>query len=427
MSGSYHHAEFEVLCALAHTGSLSASERRRLCGHLAVCSDCREAYQDYRSLVLTGIPPLASIYSHPDPVADWDDRPVRNALFASIRRSPRPSLEPSPGREQWAAPGGFWNCVLASHWVRVSLSASVIIAVAWGSYQAGKQRALVFRKHVSSSQTDSPKLVEAQAFRRLLDSQQTKIAVLKQESLRKEKEIESLRRSETTLEKRSQEFARTTEKSQLEVRSFAAERAALSAQLLEAEQKYSDAQKALNDLQSERDKAFLEVASLRSSVSELQASTQEQEQRLQDDERYLGADRDIRELMGARKLYIADVFDVDSRSQTRKPFGRVFYTENKSLIFYAFDLDRQPGISNATFQVWGAKDAAQGEKPRPFNLGILYMDSESNRRWVLRCDDAKQLAEIDAVFVTVEPHGGSVKPTSKPFLYALLRKVANHP
>jgi hypothetical protein len=55
------------------------------------------------------------------------------------------------------------------------------------------------------------------------------------------------------------------------------------------------------------------------------------------------------------------------------------------------------------------------------------MDSESNRRWVLRCDDPKQLAEIDAVFVTVEPNGGSVKPTSKPFLYALLRKVANHP
>ena len=47
--------------------------------------------------------------------------------------------------------------------------------------------------------------------------------------------------------------------------------------------------------------------------------------------------------MGARKLYIADVFDVDSGSRTRKPFGRVFYTQSKSLIFYAFDLDRQTG------------------------------------------------------------------------------------
>jgi hypothetical protein len=35
--------------------------------------------------------------------------------------------------------------------------------------------------------------------------------------------------------------------------------------------------------------------------------------------------------------------------------------------------------------------------------------------------------EIDAVFVTVAPHGGSQKPTGKPFLYAMLRKEANHP
>ena len=98
------------------------------------------------------------------------------------------------------------------------------------------------------------------------------------------------------------------------------------------------------------------------------------------------------------------------------------------LIFYAFDLDHRPGVKNASaFQVWGQKDTESGEKNRATNLGILYMDSESNRRWVLRLEDPKQLAEIDAVFVTVEPHGGSQKPTGKPFLYALLRREANHP
>jgi hypothetical protein len=61
------------------------------------------------------------------------------------------------------------------------------------------------------------------------------------------------------------------------------------------------------------------------------------------------------------------------------------------------------------------------------SLGVLYLDSESNRRWGLRLDDAKQLAEIDAVFVTVEPHVGNPKPTGKPSLYALLLKEANHP
>jgi hypothetical protein len=144
-----------------------------------------------------------------------------------------------------------------------------------------------------------------------------------------------------------------------------------------------------------------------------------------DDEQYLASDRDIRELMGARNLYIADVFDVDSHSRTRKPYGRIFYTQGKSLLFYAFDLDDQPEIKNAgTFQAWGRSDADKG---KPLNLGIFYMDSETNRRWVLRFDDAKKVTDINAVFVTVEPHGGSRKPTGKPFLYALLRKESNHP
>ena len=75
----------------------------------------------------------------------------------------------------------------------------------------------------------------------------------------------------------------------------------------------------------------------------------------------------------------------------------------------------------------GEKETIQGEQAKPLNLGILYLDSESNRRWILRFDNSQTLAEIDAVFVTVEPRGGSVKPTGKPFLFAMLRKEANHP
>jgi hypothetical protein len=191
---------------------------------------------------------------------------------------------------------------------------------------------------------------------------------------------------------------------------------------------YQFVQAQLTSLRAEHERTLLHTASLESRVDELTTLSRDQERRLKDSDQYLSSDRDIRELMGARKLYIADVFDVDSGSRTLKPFGRVFYTQSKSLIFYAFDLDRQPGVKNASaFQVWGKRDTESGEKMRATNLGILYMDSESNRRWVLRLDDPKQLAEIDAVFVTVEPHGGSQKPTGKPFLYALLRKEANHP
>jgi hypothetical protein len=37
------------------------------------------------------------------------------------------------------------------------------------------------------------------------------------------------------------------------------------------------------------------------------------------------------------------------------------------------------------------------------------------------------LAQIDAVFVTFEPDGGSHKPSSEPLLFAYLRLNSNHP
>jgi hypothetical protein len=55
------------------------------------------------------------------------------------------------------------------------------------------------------------------------------------------------------------------------------------------------------------------------------------------------------------------------------------------------------------------------------------MDSETNRRWTLRVDDPKQLAQLEAVFVTIEPRPQADQPTGKPFLVASLRREANHP
>jgi len=59
--------------------------------------------------------------------------------------------------------------------------------------------------------------------------------------------------------------------------------------------------------------------------------------------------------MGARDLYIAEVYDVSTDGATQKPYGRVFYTKGRSLVFYAYDLDQQAGAKNATFQAWGRR------------------------------------------------------------------------
>jgi len=259
-------------------------------------------------------------------------------------------------------------------------------------------------------------------------AQAAEVSQLEQQISGQEKQIAQLRAASALADKQVADLGNAKGEREADLRQRTEERDQLAARLAESEKAYQILQADYSSLRADHSRSLLHTASLESELTDLRAATRDQDRRLKDDEQFLTSDRDIRELMGARKLYIADVFDVDSGSHTRKPFGRVFYTQNKSLVFYAFDLDHQAGVKNAgVFQVWGQRDAEANGAPHAMNLGILYMDSESNRRWVLRSDDPKQLAEIDAVFVTVEPHGGSQKPTGKPLLYALLRKEANHP
>ena len=125
---------------------------------------------------------------------------------------------------------------------------------------------------------------------------------------------------------------------------------------------------------------------LRPADSQSREGTIDQQQaKLAEQKELLDHDRDIRELMGARDLYIAEVIDVGKDGTTQKSYGRVFFTKGKSLIFYAYDLDRQPGLKNAsTFQAWGQRGT---DRAQALNLGVFYEDSVSKKRWILKFDD----------------------------------------
>jgi hypothetical protein len=160
-------------------------------------------------------------------------------------------------------------------------------------------------------------------------------------------------------------------------------------------------------------------------VSDLTRALEEQQGALEQRDELLAHDRDIREMMGARDLYIAEIYDVAGTGETKKPYGRVFYTRGKSLIFYAYDLDEQSELKRvSTFQAWGRRGP---DRQQAINLGVFYEDNATKKRWILKCDDPKTLAQIDAIFVTVEPNGGSHKPSSKPLLFAYLKVNPNHP
>jgi len=430
--GSDDHDIFKKRCALAASGSLAPAELSELRAHLERCEECSEIFLQYRILTTRGMSFLANAYADGSEEAAWDGANVRERLMARVGNDQQMLLHRNNNTPPSIAPK-FLHRVVSSQFAKIALAAGLILAVASGAYRLGlhKQRQTQAKGETAASITDGQlqQLVREKNVAGDLSAVQTKkLSELQLESSAKQREIDKLQSALHSVEARSSELAAANSQSAEQLRLLTQQRAELNAQLESATQAYENDKSELASLRSERDKNLQQASALEAKIADLSATNRDQERRLKDAEQYLTSDRDIRELMGARKLYIADVFDVDGSSRTKKPFGRVFYTQGKSLIFYAFDLDREPGVVNAsTFQVWGQREGPQGEQPLPMNLGILYTDNESNRRWVLRFDDPKQLAEIDAVFVTIEPRGGSHKPTSKPFLYALLRKEVNHP
>ena len=429
--GGEEHEKYKELCALAASGSLAPLELSELRAHLEDCESCQKAFAQYRMLNTEGIPTLAEGYLARPERFIWDESAVRERLWTSIRTQQQTAPEqenqvPSAIRPDSSSRGKVR--ALAG----MAIAAGLLLAVAHGAYYLGartQHKQEVVAKAPTALEVQYQKLSEEKrAADESLAGQEKRLAQLQAESAEKEQSLAKLRASLRALEARSNELMAESSQSEAQLKEISQQRDDLNAKLQTMSQAYGNNQAELASLRSERDKTSLRTAFLESKIEDLSARNRDQDRRLKDAEQYLTSDRDIRELMGARKLYIADVFDVDGSSRTQKPFGRVFYTQGKSLIFYAFDLDRQPGVVNAsTFQVWGQRETPQGEPASPMNLGILYMDNETNRRWVMRFDDPKQLTEIDAVFVTVEPRGGSHKPTSKPFLYALLRNQANHP
>jgi hypothetical protein len=429
--GRQGHDRFRELGALAASGVLTPSERSELKSHLLSCEECREVRAQYVVLSQEGIPALAAFYAKGLESESWDDAPIRRKLFARMRADANESLfELHGGPQSVVNPFGLRR-IAARPTLRAALAACLIVTVGLGCYRLGSRSQQSAMVRASGAPQEDPfrrLAAEKESVDQLLAAQTRRLTQLQEQSLQKEEELEKSRSALRALGDHANALTVANSQSQEQLSNVSQQRDALNARLQNAEQDYQGVQAELADLRAERDKTLQRTTSLEARIEELSSVNLDQERRLKDTEQYLASDRDIRELMGARKLYIADVFDVDGTSRTKKPFGRVFYTQGKSLIFYAFDLDRQPGIVNAsTFQVWGQKETAQGERALPLNLGILYMDNESNRRWVMRFDDPKQLAEIDAVFVTVEPRGGSLKPTSKPLLYALLRNEVNHP
>jgi hypothetical protein len=431
------HEEFLELCAAATAGELNVEEQARLTAHVAVCPQCCRAMNEYEAAAIKAATTFSGVHDQEnresiDPA--WSVEKAEAAFFKLLDkeeknvRSDR-SGSVKPGRFSYRPSQIWWREI----WM--PFAATILLALALGiaAYRAGTKRGADAAQTLAQPARQSENSLEARAsdagYERAqltarLAQNTTVIEDLKHQLSEQVKIINSLKSAEATA-------GHSTGASQGSPQGGSETKAVRDEELLTAQAKLAELEKTVEAATTQRDENAHRAAALETKIDELTQLVKEREQALDQrdtdvakGQELLEHDRDIRELMGARDLYMAEVHDVSGKG-TDKTYGRVFYTKGKRLIFYAFDLDARPGVQNASsFQAWGRKGP---DKWQARSLGIFYEDNVSNKRWVLKADDPKTLEDIDAVFVTVEPNGGSQHPSGKQLLFAYLRINPNHP
>ena len=434
------HDEFRELCAIATSGELSEQEQRKLREHLTGCPECRQALREFEAVVDVGVPLLASQLSaeHSERSASTQPMvPKSNDIEESVVAAPSWVGMDGGGLGSDAAEPGFvfaqrnrsarkqmnWN------YVWFSFAACVLLTIALGfyAYRVGKTR-IVNVAHTVPVGEDP----QIEALERQISDVGRERESLRLQLAQRDKAISDLKReiqeqsvSLNEMKVAQADFAKSSQNDEAEKQRVAQAQSELSQKLDGAQASLTKAQSELGVVSQQRSEVEMRARSLEAQIRDLSGELRESELTIGKQEELLAHDRDVRELMGARDLYIAEIYNVAGDGVTQKPYGRVFYTKGKSLIFYAYDLDQQASFKNArTFQAWGQRGP---DRRQALNLGIFYQDNAAKKRWVLKFDDPKTLEQIDAVFVTVEPNGGSATPSGSPLLFTYLKIEANHP
>lgn len=412
----HFHDEFVALSALYHSGEISEEEWALLQIHMAYCDSCHEQFLQYQQIASDLVPAMAAVAaSEADDLPELSPDALRVAEQRLMSRldSDLPKADSVAKRKiPWQLP-----VVLAATFL---IAAAGLIAVRrMGVRQEAQVAPNRPRVHEASStlvstgqgtavvpvaqSSDHPGNLEQQL---LVAQAQLKQSSQAMAEIEKKLASEQTARAQLSQEKDALNQQLATVRS--EITAMNTQSASISANANQQAARMAALQE--------------EVRALNVAIGDKDTALSAKDRMLDLDKDFLAHDRDIRDLIGARNLYIADIFDTAENGKTAKPFGRIFYTKDRSLVFYGFDLDKRGGTKqDVSFQVWG-----RGSDKPVVNLGLFYQD-DTNKRWILRCNDARSLARLDMVFVTVEPPGGSSRPTGTQLLRAYLQIPPNHP
>lgn len=422
------HERYKELAALAAGGHLSGLEYAEFESHIAVCTDCRQEYSELREILFDQFP-----------IVDLtDDRAAKSAAlpmsagayesrFLSRARAEGIPLqdELTFGERIWRV----WQAVAAPRLAYACGLALIISALAGflGYRLHESQMRESARENANQRLQDRVDQLQSQNSsleRRLSEVSKTSGATSAELSDARTKYVTLAARYDA-VEKELKLTAARADALRAEARSGVEKQESLSKKLKETEGSLASMTEEVQTLRNVNDGQAASANERLARIKELEAQLARTNQSLDRETGLLAGSRYIHDLMGARNLHMTDVFDIDSKGKAERAFGRVFYTEGKFLMFYAFDLNKPRSASrDRAYQVWGYREAAQSSVQ---SLGILYIDDQKQNRWVLQVSDPAVLSEIDSVFVTIEPPGGSAKPTGTKRLYAYLGSPPNHP
>lgn len=407
-----NHDQFEELCALAAGGELGYDDLRTLKAHLDECYRCRELLSELSEIHAQWLPEGREIEIERGPACDaaLRRRILKRAASAGAHFS-RFALKPADRTISLAA----WRSPRL--WA-VATAAMLLVAVGgWVSVQILRLRT-------------QPAIVLAT---RVPAPPPVFIAVPEVPANQADQRAAELSKTTQDLEARQAELETALERQQQRAASFDHASADAAQTIAGLKQQLQDAETARAGLESEL--AEIKAAHTtddavtllqQQEISRLNKQLSQEHTAIDREQQMLSSGREIRDLIAARNLHIIDVYDTDAHGKTGPAFGRVFFTEGKSLIFYAYDLgDRRREKGDIAFYVWGKKDGAPQDVRK---LGALVRDAKARQRWVFTLTDPKVLAEIDSVFVTLEPGDKAEnRPRGKRVLSAFLGSPANHP
>lgn len=423
------HEKFQELCAVASIGQAGPEDLALLEQHLQRCEECRRTYSEFKSIAAEeyalsfdeGLVAQNEIRQLPD--ADllrerFLERAAENGIVLATRNGHVDTACPSSALQfpSDMAHGSTWKGSL------YLLAAISLLSLGMLSgYTIGRRAGTADLAVTGNPNRDAPTTFPVP------------LAQLTDLNVTLEHEVAGVRRE--------LEMARIKSRDTQEaLSSLSEEKQVLSDKQKEQNEIIDRLQRKLEETETLLNTAKQETARLQATLGDAQASFVANQVRIRElsdqltekatdlnrEEQLLQRDRDVRDLMVARNLHMYDVFDTDPGGKTSPAFGRIFYTEGKSLLFYAYDLN-DVKVRNAEYhyRVWGAKE---GQDDKATSLGIFYSDDKTQRRWVFKCDDPKVLSQIDSVFVTLERSGINIShPKGQKLLDAYLRGVPNHP